>query len=92
MKMTFVFTAGVGVGIYLASQMTEQQRSRLTSGASEAARRAREKVKESPLASSIGDNASKITSAVSERVTEVVDAAGEATADVIAPADDAAAI
>jgi hypothetical protein len=92
MKMTLVFTVGVGVGIYLASQMTEQQRSRVTARTSAVARRATVKVKESPVASSVGENAAKITGAFSDRVTDVVDAAGDVTADAIAPADDVASV
>jgi len=73
MKFLFGFITGVAVGGYLASNMTEQQRSKVA----DAAGRATGTVTQSRVGSAVVDNASKVTGQVSERVAKVVDNAGD---------------
>ncbi len=85
MKLMIGFVAGVAVGGYLASQMSEDQRSQVAARTSGAMRQAGDRVKESGVGQAVADNASKVTTAASDRVTGVVDSAGDSVADAVGP-------
>jgi hypothetical protein len=73
MKFLIGFITGVAVGGYLASNMTEQQRSKVA----DVAGRATGTVTQSKVGTAVADNASKVTGQVSDRVAKVVDNAGD---------------
>jgi uncharacterized membrane protein len=87
MKLILGFFAGVAVGGYLASNMTELQRTKVGNVAGRAAGT----VTRSKIVTAVTDNASKVTDEVSERVADAVDTAGDKIADTIS-ADGASAV
>ena len=80
MKLFLGFITGVAVGGYLASNMTDKQRSKV----GRVAGRAAGTVTQSKLVAAVTDNASKVTDEVTDRVAGVVDQAGDKIADTIA--------
>ncbi len=80
MKFLIGFITGVAVGGYLASNMTEQQRSKVA----DVAGRASGTVTQSKVGTAVADNASKVTGQVSERVAKVVDNAGDKITETVA--------
>lgn len=81
MKFSTGFIAGAVVGGYIAANMTQHQRSRVTSAASTIAG----KVRDSTIAGAVGDNLTDVVDAASQRVSGVVDTAGTSVADAVAP-------
>ncbi|WP_040495038.1 hypothetical protein [Ilumatobacter nonamiensis] len=79
MKLLIGFIAGVAVGGYLASNMTDEQRSKVGGLAGDAA----STVTQSKVGSAVADNASKVSDKVTGRVAGVVDTAGDKLADTI---------
>ncbi len=79
MKLLFGFIMGIIVGGYLATNMTEQQRSKVGDMANKAAGT----VSQSKVGSAVADNAAKVTNKVGDRVVEEVDSAGEKAADSV---------
>ena len=83
MKFILGVIIGAVVGSYLASSMTEEQRTKVGAGA----RKAVGLVRQSKVVTSVTDNASKVTDEVTGRVTDAVDAAGDKVVDAVS-ADD----
>mgnify|MGYP001825444645 FL=1 len=84
MKFILGVIIGIAVGGYLASNMTEEQRTKVGDAAGKAAGT----VKQSKVVSAVADNAAKVTDTVSDRAADAVDAAGDKVADAVS-ADDA---
>lgn len=72
MKFFLGIIIGLGLGGYLASNMTEQQRAKV--GA--ASQRAASTVKDSKVVTAVSENASKVTDEVTDRVAGKVDDVG----------------
>ena len=87
MKLILGIIIGVAVGGYLASNMTEEQRTKVGGAAGKAVGTA----KQSKVVTAVTDNASKVTDEVSDRVADAVDAAGDKVADAVS-ADDSTTV
>ena len=85
MKFILGIIIGIAVGGYLASNMTDEQRTKI----GEAAGKAGGSVKQSKLGAAVADNAAKVTDTVSERAADAVDTAGDKVADAVSADDDA---
>jgi hypothetical protein len=83
MKFLFGFITGVAVGGYLASNMTEQQRSKVA----DVAGKATGSVTQSKVGSAVAENASKVSGQVSDRVAKVVDNAGDKITETVSSAE-----
>ena len=79
MKLLLGFAAGIAVGGYLASNMTDQQRAKVGNMAG----RASNTVTNSKVVTAVTDNASKVGGEVSDRVAGAVDNAGDKIADTV---------
>lgn len=85
MKMMIGFSAGVATGMYIATKMSDRQRTQLAERTASALRRTTHSVKESTVGESIASNAAKVTNAASERVAEAVDTVGTRAATAVDP-------
>jgi hypothetical protein len=88
MKFFLGIVIGLGLGGYLASNMTEQQRAKVGN----ASRRAVTTVKDSKVVTAVADNASKVTDEVTDRVAGKVDEVGDKVAETVSADPDAAEI